>query len=84
MNPCDGLIVINGGAAALIVGAGGALMGLVTWGIREAIKGRDNHIQYAQTVNSDLTEINAGALGIAGGAVKKVGSERRETGRRGT
>lgn len=47
----------------------------------QLIKSKDSHIQYTQSVNADLTEINRESVGIAGGALKKV--PREHVGRQG-
>jgi hypothetical protein len=79
MEACEGLIVINAGAGVMIAGAGAGLMALVWWGIKEAIKGRDNHIISAENINADLTEVNRILSGTASGAIETVKAERRGT-----
>lgn len=81
MDACDGLIVINAGAAAMIAAGATALFGFATWSIREALGGRDSHIKYTQEVNADLTETNKVLTGTTHGAVETVRKTR--TGRSG-
>lgn len=76
------VITLNASFVVLASGLGGAIaagFGTLFW---QVVKGKDAHIQYAQDVNADLTELNRESVGIAGGALKKV--PREHTGRRGS
>lgn len=72
MEACEGLIVINTGGAAMITAGATAIFSIMGWAIREALKGRDQHISYTQDVNADLTEANRILTGTTHGAVETV------------
>jgi hypothetical protein len=83
MGGCEGLIVINTGAAAMITAGATALFGMIGWAVREALHGRDNHIKSADNTNADLTETNRILMGTTAGAVDVVKRQRATTGRAG-
>lgn len=77
---------VDGGAIALLTATGGVIascIGALFW---QLLRAKDEHIRYLQETNADLTELNRAAVGIAGGAVKKVGASARgdTSGRRGS